>query len=122
MGRSDPADPWEARKAGGQSCASSDRRRGAYANGPVEAVKAGDQVVGRVYFRVSVLDEDAVIPELVPLVFIGRNLDADEPGLYFQDVDSYLTGERYEGATGRHLPKPARRLRLQGAVTTAAWT
>src|SRR5687767_12608228 len=39
-----------------------------------EFVKASDLVVGRVYFRVSYLDLDMMIPELVPLVFIGRNL------------------------------------------------
>ena len=46
-----------------------------------EFVKASELVVGRVYFRVNFLDEDMAIPELVPLVFIGRDLCPEEPGL-----------------------------------------
>jgi hypothetical protein len=58
-------------------------------------VKASELVVGNIYFKVSFVDDDTVIPELIPLVFVGHNLDAGEPGLYFQDVDSYLAGQRY---------------------------
>jgi hypothetical protein len=61
-----------------------------------EFVKASELVVGRVYFRVSYLDEDMVIPELVPLVFIGRDLGPEEPGLYFQDAESFLSGKRWD--------------------------
>ena len=63
-----------------------------------EFVKAVDLVEGRVYFRVSFLDQDTVIPELVPLVFVGRDLHPDQLGLYFQDASSYLAGERYDPA------------------------
>jgi hypothetical protein len=61
-----------------------------------EFVKASELVVGRVYFRVSFLDEDMAIPELVPLVFIGRDLSPDEPGLYYQDAGSFFEGKRWE--------------------------
>jgi len=70
-----------------------------------EFVKAADLVVGQVYFRVSFVDDDTVVPELVPLVFVGRNLDADESGLYFQDVDSYFAGERYEAGEWTSPPE-----------------
>jgi hypothetical protein len=60
-----------------------------------EFTKASDLVVGRVYFRVSYLDQDMMIPELVPLVFIGRNLSSEHPGLYYQDAESFLAGKRW---------------------------
>jgi hypothetical protein len=63
-----------------------------------EYVRAVELVEGRVYFRVSYLDHDSAIPELVPLVFLGRNLDPEQRGLYFQDASSYMAGERYDSA------------------------
>ncbi|HVQ28045.1 MAG TPA: hypothetical protein VMV21_00600, partial [Vicinamibacteria bacterium] len=63
-----------------------------------EYVRAAQLVEGRVYFQVSYLDQDSAIPELVPLVFVGRNLDPQQHGLYFQDASSYLAGERYDFA------------------------
>ena len=60
-----------------------------------EFVEATDLVEGKIYFRVSFFEQEMLTPELVPLVFIGRNLQPDEPGLYFQDVASYMAGERY---------------------------
>ena len=36
-----------------------------------------------------------MIPELVPLVFIGRDLSSEHPGLYFQDAASFLAGRRW---------------------------
>jgi hypothetical protein len=62
-----------------------------------EFVKASDLVVGRVYFRVSYLDQEMMIPELVPLVFIGRNLSSEHPGLYYQDAESFFAGKRWGG-------------------------
>jgi hypothetical protein len=44
------------------------------------------------------LDRDAVIPEVAPLVFIGRDLHPEQPGLYFQDASSHLAGHRYDPA------------------------
>ena len=61
-----------------------------------EFVRAVDLEVGRVYFRMGYVDADTALPELAPLVFLGRNLDPEHPGLYFQDAASYLAGERYD--------------------------
>src|SRR5882724_4028849 len=52
-------------------------------------VKAEDLVVGEVYFRVHFLDDQGLVPELLPREFVGRNLfPADEGGksfLYFRE-------------------------------------
>jgi hypothetical protein len=61
-----------------------------------EYVKSGDLVVGHVYFRVTYVDKDTMIPELAPLVFIGHDLNAMTPGPYFQDAASYLAGDRVD--------------------------
>jgi len=51
---------------------------------------------GHTYFRVVFVDHEMRIPELTPLVFIGRNLfDNDADALYFQDAASYLAGIRF---------------------------
>jgi hypothetical protein len=60
-----------------------------------EYVRAGELVVGRVYFSMGCVDADMAVPQLDPLVFLGRNLDPEQPGLYFQDAGSYLAGERW---------------------------
>ena len=49
---------------------------------------------GRVYFAVQFIDGELLIPTVEPLVFIGRDLDAEAPGLYFQDAESYHAGVR----------------------------
>ena len=58
-----------------------------------EYVLAADLVQGKTYFRLSFLDHEMTVPELVPLVFIGRNVRPEHPGLYFQDVASHASGE-----------------------------
>jgi hypothetical protein len=63
-----------------------------------EYVLAAELVVGRVYFSIGCVDADMVVPHLDPLVFLGRNLDPEQPGLYFQDASSYLAGERWNEA------------------------
>lgn len=70
-----------------------------------EFVKSTDLVEGNVYFRLSFFDQDMLIPELMPLVFIGRNLQQDGPGLYFQDLASHMAGERYNTDDWATLPK-----------------
>jgi hypothetical protein len=62
-----------------------------------EPVEEGELRVGEVYFTVSYLDEDMLVPELVPVAFLGRQLDGDdiEGMLYFQDYDSYRQGVRW---------------------------
>lgn len=53
-------------------------------------VMAQDLTVDRVYFRVQFLDEEKLVPELRPRVFLGRNLfpsdEGGRPFLYFRDV------------------------------------
>jgi hypothetical protein len=61
-----------------------------------ECVRAADLVVGRVYFRVMFIDADMVVPELEALVFIGHDLHVEGPGMYYQDVRSYLEGTRFD--------------------------
>jgi len=31
-----------------------------------------------------------MIPEIVPLVFIGKDLSSEHPGLYYQDAESFV--------------------------------
>ena len=67
-----------------------------------EHVPPSDLKIGQVYFRFSYLDEQMTVPELTPLVFIGRDLDppTDESHqLYFQDAASYFSGVRWEDPT-----------------------
>lgn len=61
-----------------------------------EYMKSEELIEGQIYFRVSFLDEEMLTSEMVPLVFIGRDLQPDGPGLYFQDAYSYIEGERYQ--------------------------
>jgi hypothetical protein len=61
-------------------------------------VEPSELVVGEVYFRLSYLDEAMTIPELVPLVFIGRDLEPESDGShrsFFQDAASYRSGVRW---------------------------
>ena len=61
-----------------------------------EFVRSAELVEGRIYFRVSFLDKNMLIPEMIPLVFIGRNLQPNSHDLYFQDAASYIDGERHK--------------------------
>jgi hypothetical protein len=62
--------------------------------GHLVTVPPTELVTGHVYYRVSFLDEDMVVPEMSTVVFLGRDLDARLHGLYFQDTESYAAGER----------------------------
>ena len=56
-------------------------------------------VEGETYFAIHILDDEMLLPELHPLVFIGRNLGRSDTGrLYFQDAASYMSGLRYRGS------------------------
>ena len=59
-----------------------------------EYVLSDDLVLERVYFKLGYLDNDMMLPQMYPVVFIGRDLDARLPGLYFQDAESWLDGTR----------------------------
>ncbi len=48
------------------------------------------------YYAVTFLDEEMLIPTMEPVVFVGRNLDREDVDrFYFQDADSYREGIRY---------------------------
>jgi hypothetical protein len=50
---------------------------------------------GSVYFCLSYVDADLLIPIMETVVYIGRISDRDgAPKLYFQDIDSYREGIR----------------------------
>jgi hypothetical protein len=56
---------------------------------------------GRVYFVVSFIDNDLLVPELQSIVFIGRNLLPDDRSkIYFQDFSSYQEGARFPASRG----------------------
>jgi hypothetical protein len=62
-----------------------------------DPVVSSELKVGMIYFSVQFVDDEMLIPELDPLVFIGRDLTPDDQGmLYFQDAGSYRRGIRFE--------------------------
>ena len=66
-----------------------------------EYVSASALTEGETYFRVQYLDDQMLVPELRPLVFIGRDREVGDSGqLYFQDADSYVAGVRYGSENG----------------------
>ena len=59
-------------------------------------IRVSELKEGNVYFRLHFVGAGLLIPEMEPVVFIGRNLEDNEVDrAYFQDVDSYLEGTRY---------------------------
>lgn len=65
-----------------------------------EPVSATELREGNVYFSVTFVDRDMLIPTMEAVVFIGRNLQPGEfEKVYFQDIESYRRGVRYEMAT-----------------------
>lgn len=73
-----------------------------------EPVSATSLKEGVVYWSIQYADEDLLIPLMETLVFVGKNLDGNEPDLlYFQDVESYRQGIRHgssdEGKAKFHL-------------------
>lgn len=55
---------------------------------------------GSVYFSVNYIDDELLVPIIETLVFIGKNLEpADSSCVYFQDVESYRQGVRYQDAS-----------------------
>jgi hypothetical protein len=62
-----------------------------------EPISAAGLKEGSIYFAVNYLDDEMLIPNLEPLVFVGRNLDpSDTRQVYFQDIDSYGAGIRHD--------------------------
>jgi hypothetical protein len=51
---------------------------------------------GKVYFAVIFLDEQGMVPNMEPRVYIGSNAELEDHKLYFQDFASYQRGIRFE--------------------------
>jgi hypothetical protein len=61
-----------------------------------EPVTASELYDGEVYFSVTFVDDEMLIPVVDPVVLIGRNLEeGDVDSVYFQDADSFRRGIRY---------------------------
>jgi hypothetical protein len=68
--------------------------------GHAEPVSASELEEGGLYFSVTYADDDLLIPLVQTMVFVGRDLEQGDSGqVYFQDVQSYRRGVRYETAT-----------------------
>lgn len=64
-----------------------------------EPVSEEDLQEGAVYFFVSFVDEEMLIPTFDTVVYVGRNLQPDDVDrVYFQDIESFKRGVRYETA------------------------
>ena len=63
-----------------------------------EPVSASALKVGDVYFSVQFADSNLLIPIMETWIFLGRRFDPEdvEDRLYFQDVESYRQGIRYD--------------------------
>ncbi len=69
-----------------------------------EPVTSSELRVGTVYYFLHFADADAQIPELQPVIFIGKNLEpTDTARVYFQDAGSYIARARY-GSSGSQSP------------------
>jgi hypothetical protein len=56
------------------------------------------------YFSLQYVDEELLVPILLALVFIGRNLaEGDVDLMYFQDYESFGQGLRYSPAAAEEL-------------------
>lgn len=64
-----------------------------------EPISDAELEKGSVYFLVSFVDEQMLIPTMDTVVFVGRNLEpGDEEQVYFQDIDSFRRGILYDTA------------------------
>ena len=54
---------------------------------------------GVIYFAVDFYEDEMLTPVMEPKVYIGRDLDPEEEGCYFQDLDSYNDGIRFASST-----------------------
>lgn len=65
-----------------------------------QPVLSADLKEGSIYFSLTYVDHDMLIPTMETIVFIGRNLQPGDSGqVYFQDIDSYRRDVRFESAT-----------------------
>ena len=64
-----------------------------------EPISADQLREGEVYFFLTFLDDKMLIPTMETVAFVGRNLEpGDEDRVYFQDIESFARGVRYETA------------------------
>ena len=64
-----------------------------------EPITSDELREGEIYFFVNFVDESLLIPTMTTVVFVGRNLEeGDENQVYFQDIESYMSGVRYDTA------------------------
>lgn len=90
-------------------------KKGLYGNGPPRSMRFEERELaphpksidhkvleeGGVYFIISFLDDEYLVPELDAVVFIGRNLRRGDRGkIYFQDFASYDEGVRFPADRG----------------------
>ena len=81
----------------------------------VRYIESRSLVIGTTYFQVRYLEHDLIVPELVPLVFIGRDLDDGDIGyLYFQDFSSFEEGTRFDTSSAESPAIFERFLESQG--------
>src|SRR3954453_21299557 len=65
-----------------------------------ESISPNELREGEVYFFVTFVDDEMLIPTMDTVVFAGRNLEpGDTAQVYFQDVGSFRRGVRYNTAT-----------------------
>ena len=63
-------------------------------------ITASQLAIGELYFVVSYLDDECLLPVVDSLIFLGRNIDGeDENELCFQDAESYEQGNVYPDTT-----------------------
>ncbi|MGV8040433.1 MAG: hypothetical protein AB2L07_10260 [Thermoanaerobaculaceae bacterium] len=65
-----------------------------------EPVSAAELRQGETYFTLNYADEELLLPYLEPVVFVGWDLLPGDTGqVYFQDLDSYRRGVRFDVET-----------------------
>lgn len=78
------------------------RKRNRAGFGQTEFVPWQSLTVGQVYFSLGFLDSEMLVPELLPLVFVGVDVAHEDDGLvYFQDYESYYAGTRFATTSAR---------------------
>lgn len=62
-----------------------------------EPISEGELAEGAVYFSLTFIDENALIPVMEPVVCLGRDPRSSGNGeWYFQDAASYFSGRRVD--------------------------
>jgi hypothetical protein len=51
---------------------------------------------GEIYFSVIFFDDDMLIPMMEPRVFVNKRKADEKENLYFQDIQSYRRGVRFD--------------------------